>query len=50
MLHEGAQRAYLITTGGITKQAVEWAEGKPIILYDGEGLVKLIRRAKKKSS
>ncbi len=47
MLHEGAQRAYLITTGGITKQAVDWADGKPIVLYDGEGLVKLIRRAKK---
>jgi restriction system protein len=49
MLHEGAQRAYLITTGGITRQALEWAKGKPIILYDGEGLVKLIRRARKKS-
>jgi len=48
MLHEGAQRAYLITTGGITRQAAAWAEGKPIVLYDGEGLVTLIRRAKQK--
>lgn len=44
MLHEAAQRAYLITTGNFTRQAMEWAQEKPIVLYDGEGLVKLIRR------
>ena len=44
MLHEEAQRAYLITTGSFTRQATEWVREKPIILYDGEGLVKLIRR------
>jgi len=44
LLHEDAQKAYLITTGGLTRQAVAWAEGKPIVLYDGEGLVRLIRR------
>ena len=44
MLHEAAQKAYLITTGGLTRQAVDWAAGKPIVLYDGDGLVKLIRR------
>ena len=44
MLHEEAQRAYLITTGSFTRQAQEWAQEKPIMLYDGEGLVKLIRR------
>jgi restriction system protein len=44
MLHEEAQRAYLITTGSFTRQAGEWVQEKPIILYDGEGLVKLIRR------
>lgn len=48
MRHENAQRAYLITTGGFTKQAVEWAVGKPIVLYDGEALVKLIRRTQKR--
>lgn len=42
--HEQAQRAYLITTGSFTAQAQAWAEGKPIVLYDGETLVKLIRR------
>jgi hypothetical protein len=44
MLHEAAHKAYLITTGGLTRQAVDWAAGKPIVLYDGDGLVRLIRR------
>jgi restriction system protein len=47
MLHEGAQKAYLVTTGSYTTQAKTWADGKPIILYDGEKLVKLIRRTQK---
>ena len=42
--HEQAQRAYLVTTGSFTAQARAWAEGKPITLYDGQGLVALIRR------
>ena len=50
LLHENAQQAYLITTGGLTRQAVEWAEGKPIVLYDGEGLVRLIRRTQSAKS
>lgn len=44
MGHEGAQKAYLITTGSFTSQAKEWAVGKPIVLYDGPSLVKLIKR------
>lgn len=44
MQHEDAQQAYLMTTGNITTQAKLWAEGKPIVLYDGKQLVKLIRR------
>lgn len=47
MLHENATRAYLFTTGHFTRQAVQWAEGKPIILYDGKTLVNLIRRTEK---
>ncbi len=43
LLHTAAQRAYLFTTGSITRQAFDWAEGKPMVLYDGEGLVRLIR-------
>ena len=50
MRHEGAQRAYLITTGSFTLQAVDWAKGKPIVLYDGEALVSLIRRTQKRMS
>ena len=48
MLHEEAQRAYLITTGTFTAQARGWAEGKPMILYDGPSLIKLIRRTQKR--
>lgn len=44
MLHEGAQRAYLITTGSFTSQAQTWAVEKPLVLYDGEALVRLIKR------
>lgn len=43
LLHAEAQRAYLFTTGSITKQAYDWIGEKPIVLYDGEGLVRLIR-------
>ena len=50
LLHEEAQRAYLMTTGSFSQKAVEWAEGKPIVLYDGEGLVKLIRRTQTHST
>jgi hypothetical protein len=46
MGHEGAQRAYLVTTGSFTTQAQEWAVGKPIVLYDGPALVKLIKSTK----
>lgn len=46
MGHEGAQKAYLVTTGSFTLQAEEWAVGKPIVLYDGPALVKLIKSTK----
>jgi len=47
MLHEEAQRAYLFSTGSFTRQARKWIEGKPIVLYDGEALIRLIRRTNK---
>ena len=50
MQHETAQKAYLITTGTFTAQAAAWAEEKPIVLYDGEALVKFIRRTEKRFS
>ena len=44
MLHEEAQGAYLMTTGTLTDKAQEWAQGKPIMLYDGQALVELVRK------
>lgn len=49
MFHEGASRAFLMTTGTFTQAATAWVLGKPIILYDGEGLVKLIKRTQKQN-
>ena len=47
MHHEQAQRAFLMTTGTLTPSAVSWAKGKPITLYDGEGLVRLLKHLQK---
>lgn len=44
LLHEGADRAFLVTTAPISDAAHEWADGKPITLIDGQTLV-LITRA-----
>ncbi len=38
MIHSGAVQAYLATTGRISKDARQWAQGKPIGLMDGEML------------
>ncbi|TLN02383.1 restriction endonuclease [bacterium] len=47
MHHEAASRGFLMTTGSFTQQAAEWVRGKPITLYDGAGLVKLLRASRK---
>ncbi len=47
MHHEGAHRAYLFATGGFTPQARAWARGKPILLYDARGFLRLWRRARR---
>jgi len=44
MMHENADRGWLTTTGGISRQAHTWAAGKPIELWDGQKLVELARR------
>lgn len=44
MVHEGAQRGWLATTGGVSRQAREWAAGKPIDLWDGQMLARQARR------
>jgi HJR/Mrr/RecB family endonuclease len=42
MLHELAASAYLVTTGTISLPAQTWADGKPIHLVDGNGLLEWI--------
>jgi hypothetical protein len=44
MIHEGADYAWLATTGDISRQAREWAYGKPIDLWDGQRLLALARK------
>lgn len=46
MLHEGAVEGAIITTGAFTPQAVQWAKGKPIRLYDGEAFLKILEKAR----
>lgn len=38
MMHNQAEEAYLVTTGTVTRQARDWAFGKPIHLVDGHAL------------
>ena len=35
LMHENSDHGWLVTTGGISRQAREWATGKPIDLWDG---------------
>ena len=37
----GASRAYLVTTGRLTKAAEAWVRGKPIEVWDGDRLARL---------
>jgi restriction system protein len=46
LIHERGDRAWLATTGAISKHAREWASGKPIELWDGQKLVELARKAR----
>lgn len=41
--HEGANKGILVTTHGFTSGCHEWANGKPLQLYDGTHLVALCR-------
>jgi restriction system protein len=43
MVHTGADEAYLVTTGTVSRAAVDWANGKPIHLVDGHRLVEWTR-------
>lgn len=48
MHHEGAQGAAVVTTGSFSSKAIEWAEGKPIYLYDGERLGELLMKRRRR--
>lgn len=48
MQHEKAAHGTIIATSGFTKQAIEWAKGKPLSLHDGNEFIKLWERAEKK--
>ncbi len=41
MIHAGAVRSYLVTSGNISRDAREWAADKPMTLIDGDRLVEL---------
>ena len=43
MLHERASKAFLMTTGNLSQKAREWVADKPITVYEGEGLVRLVK-------
>lgn len=44
--HEKADKGTIITTGGYTAKAREWAKGKPLTLVDGPQFLKYVKRAR----
>jgi hypothetical protein len=44
LIHENADVGWLATTGGVSRQARDWAAGKPLHLWDGQELVALARQ------
>ena len=44
LMHERADYGWLATTGGISRQAREWAVGKPLDLWDGQKLAEYARK------
>ncbi len=47
MAHQRAEFGWLVTTGGVSRQARDWAGGKPIELWDGQKLVEFARSFRK---
>ena len=43
LMHSGADLGYLVAAGKISAEAREWAVGKPLVLIDGDELVRLSR-------
>lgn len=50
MHHSGARAAHVVTTGKFSRQAETWAAGKPIILIDGNDLVALLNKMRRKGT
>ena len=50
MTREHAAQGALITTARFTPKAVQWAQGKPIHLYDGPAFLQVLQRIKGESA
>jgi hypothetical protein len=50
MHHEKAAHGTIIATSGFTPQAIEWAKGKPMSLYDGNKFIEMWQKSKKQKS
>lgn len=48
MIHEKAKKVYIVTCGSFTKDAEEFAKGKPVYLIDGTELVSWVNKVKRK--
>jgi restriction system protein len=46
LLREHAAQGAIITTARFTPKAVQWAQGKPIHLYDGPAFLQVLQRLK----
>ncbi len=46
MLHEKAVHGTIIATSGFSAQAIEWAKGKPLSLYDGDRFIEMWQKLK----
>jgi hypothetical protein len=43
--HEKADKGIIFTTARYSKSALQWAKGKPLVLYDGDQLVEIWRKS-----
>ncbi len=48
LIHENGDHAWLVTTGAISRQARDWAMGKPIDLWDGLRLIEFSKQMRRK--
>jgi hypothetical protein len=46
MQHERATQGAIFATSGFSQAALEWAKGKPLILYDGSDFLRLWKKVK----